>query len=83
MLNIYLEGTADMKMEIIDIYMDADNNAATGFNTWYYPVHAGADFLLEGSPVGGWGDVFKHSGAQTAFSWTPVASFSDALFFQV
>ncbi len=81
MLNIYLEGTADMKMEIIDIYMDADNNAATGFNTWYYPVHAGADFLLEGSPVGGWGDVFKHSGAQTAFSWTPVASFSDALFF--
>jgi hypothetical protein len=77
----YLEGTSDMKMEIIDIYMDADNNTATGFNTWYYPLHAGADFLIEGSPTGGWGDVFKHSGEQTAFSWTPVAAFPDVMRF--
>lgn len=80
-INIYLEGTADMKMEIIDIYMDADNNPATGFNTWYYPVYSGADFLMEGSPVGGWGDVFKHSGPQTGWSWTPVAIFADAFKF--
>ncbi|MGF2412393.1 PKD domain-containing protein [Ferruginibacter sp.] len=78
---INLEGDANMKMEIIDIYMDADNNPATGFNTWYYPLHSGADFLLEGSPVGGWGDVFVHSGPQTAFSWTPVAAFADAMKF--
>lgn len=77
----YLEGTADMKMEIFDIYMDADNNPATGFNTWYYPLHSGADFLLEGSPFGGWGDILAHSGAQTAWSWAPVASFADALKF--
>lgn len=77
----YLEGTADMKMEIIDIYMDADNNAATGFNTWYYPVHSGADFLMEGSPTGGWGDVLAHSGAQTDWSWASVASFADAFNF--
>jgi PKD repeat protein len=79
MLFFNFEGNANMKMEIIDIYMDADNNAATGFNTWYYPVHSGADFLIEGSPVGGWGDVFVHSGPQTAFSWTPIASFADAM----
>lgn len=80
-VNFYMEGTADMKMEIVDIYMDADNNPATGFNTWYYPAHSGADFLLEGSPIGGWGDVFVHSGAPTAFSWTPVATFGDAMHF--
>ncbi len=80
-INFYLEGTADMKMEIIDIYMDADNNPATGYNTWYYPVYAGADNLIEGSPVGGWGDVFVHSGDQSAFSWTSVAGFADALKF--
>ena len=77
----YFEGNSNMNMEIIDIYMDADNNMATGFNTWYYPVHSGADYLLEGSPVDGWGDVFKHSGAQTAFSWTPVATFAEAMKF--
>jgi PKD repeat protein len=77
----YLEGTSDMKMEIIDIYMDADNNAATGFNTWYYPVHSGADFLMEGSPFGGWGDVLAHSGGQAAWSWASVASFADAFNF--
>ena len=81
MINIYIEGGADMKMEIIDIYMDADNDPATGFNTWYYPQGSGADFLLEGSPVGGWGDVFEHTGAPTAFSWNPVASFADVMNF--
>lgn len=80
-INIYLEGTSDMKMEIIDMYMDSDNDGATGFNTWYYPAHSGADFLFEGSPVGGWGDVFEHTGAPTAFSWNPVASFGDVMKF--
>lgn len=77
----YVEGDATMKMEILDIYMDADNNPATGFATWYYPVHSGADFLIEGSPTGGWGDVFAHSGPPSAFSWNSVASFADAMKF--
>lgn len=78
---IYIEGGADMKMEILDIYMDSDNDPATGFNTWYYPVASGADFLLEGSPTGGWGDVFAHQGDPSAFSWSSVASFADAMKF--
>lgn len=79
LINVYLEGTADMKMDIVDIYMDADNNPATGFSTWMYPAASGADFLFEGSPSGGWGDMFSHSGAPTAFSWTPVAGFADVM----
>lgn len=78
---IYLEGSADMKMEILDIYMDSDNNPATGFATWYYPVASGADFLMEGSPTGGWGDVFAHQGDPSAFSWASVASFADVMNF--
>lgn len=77
----FVEGNSNMNLEIIDMYMDADNNSGTGFNTWYYPVRAGADFLIEGSPFGGWGDVFQHSGPQSAFSWNPVATFADALKF--
>ena len=80
-INFYLEGTADMNMEIIDLYIDADNNTATGFSTWMYPAGSGVEFLCEGSPVGGWGDVLKHSGGPGDWSWASVASFSDAMTF--
>lgn len=80
-INIYLEGGADMKMEILDIYMDSDNNKATGFATWFYPVSSGADFLFEGSPTAGWGDVFAHVGPGTGWSWNPVASFANVMKF--
>lgn len=80
-INFYLEGNAAMNMEIIDLYIDADNNPATGFSTWLYPGGSGADFLCEGSPVGGWGDVFAHNGAPTAFSWAAVSTFATAMNF--
>lgn len=80
-INIYFEGGADMKMEILDIYMDSDNDPATGFATWYYPVASGADFLMEGSPTGDWGDVFAHVGAPSAWAWNGVASFADVFKF--
>ena len=80
-LNFFFEGSADMNMEIMDLYIDADNNPATGFSTWLYPAGSGADFLCEGSPAFGWGDVFKHTGAPTAFSWTPIATFGDVINF--
>lgn len=68
----YLEGTADMKMEILDMYIDADNNNATGYTVGAYPAGSGADFLIEGSLVGGWGSLYEHSGAQNAFSFSPI-----------
>ena len=77
----YIEGTADMKMDIIDIYLDADNDPAKGFATWMYPAGSGADFLMEGSPTGGWGDIFSHGGAPADWNWTPVSTFADAMKF--
>jgi len=68
-------------MEIIDMYIDADNNPATGFATWMYPAGSGADYLAEGSPVGGWGDIFVHGGAPGDWNWTPASTFADAMKF--
>lgn len=80
-INVFLEGDANMNMEIVDLYIDADNNPATGYATWLYPVGSGADFLCEGSPIGGWGDVFSHVGPGTGWGWSGAASFADALSF--
>lgn len=51
-INFYVEGNADMNTEIMEMYLDGDNNAATGFATWIYPAGSGVGFLCEGSPVG-------------------------------
>ena len=78
-INFYLEGTPNMKMEIFDLYLDADNNAATGFSTWQYTLGSGAEFLFEGSFVGGWGDMYAHSGPPAGFSFAPVFTFADVM----
>ena len=78
-INFYLEGTADMNMEIMDLYLDADNNPATGFSTWQYPLGSGAEFLFEGSLVGGWGDMYAHSGPPAGFTFAPVFTFAESL----
>ena len=78
----YLEGTADMKLELFDMYVDSDNDPATGFSTWMYPAGSGADNLLEG-PSGSpsWGSVYNHAGAPGDFSFTPVFTFDEAMRF--
>ncbi|MFT3680221.1 MAG: PKD domain-containing protein [Ferruginibacter sp.] len=81
LINIYLEGTADMNLDVIDIYIDADNKPATGYASWLYPAGSGADFLAEGSPYGGWGDVMAHTDPGTGWGWTAVTPFADALSF--
>ncbi len=81
LINIYLEGEAGMNLDVIDLYIDADNNTATGYAAWMYPAGSGADFLLEGSPYGGWGEVFAHVGPGTGWGWTSGGSFVDALSF--
>ena len=83
-INFYFEGSLGMNMDIIDIYMDADNNPATGFSTYLYPAGSGADVLCEGKPrpstdAAGFGDIFTHSGAPSAFSWSPVFTFAGAM----
>lgn len=81
-LNFYLEGTEDMNLDIIDIYLDTDNNPATGFQYWAYPVASGAEYLMEGSVSEGWGDVLKHTGGDNdGWSWDAVSDFESMLKF--
>ena len=80
-LNFYLEGTADFNLAVIDMYIDADNDPETGFKSWQYPMGSGADFLLEGSVPGGWGDVFAHVGPGNDWDWDGVFSFGDVILF--
>ncbi len=81
-LNFYLEGTEDLNLAIIDIYLDADNKPATGFQYWAYPDGSGADYLFEGSVPDGWGDVFFHTGGDNdGWSWDAVSDFETMLKF--
>ncbi|RZL99582.1 MAG: PKD domain-containing protein, partial [Pedobacter sp.] len=48
MLNFYIEGTPAMNIALFDMYIDSDNNPATGFSTFLYPAGSGADYLAEG-----------------------------------
>ncbi len=80
----YVEGTPAMEMALIDLFIDGDNNPATGFFVGAYPTGSGADFLAEGPATkDSWGEIFKHSGAPSAFSFTPVSAFTTAMNFSV
>ncbi|MFD2874181.1 PKD domain-containing protein [Mucilaginibacter ximonensis] len=78
-INVYLEGTTDMKFDIIDMYIDSDNNPKTGFTTGQYPAGSGADYLFEGSLSGGWGSLYIHSGDPASFSFSPVFDIANVL----
>ena len=75
-LNFYLEGTEEFNLAVMDMYIDADNNPATGFQFWAYPVASGAEYLFEGSVPGEWGDVLIHTGGDNdGWSWDAVSDF--------
>ncbi|HOW29940.1 MAG TPA: PKD domain-containing protein [Bacteroidales bacterium] len=80
-LNFYVEGTSDFSFTVLDFYLDADNNPATGYSAWMYPAGSGADYLFEGSVPGEWGDVYQHVGPGNDWNWNAIASFSDVLQF--
>lgn len=80
-LNFYLEGTPDCNLDVMDLYIDADNNPETGLKSWMYPAGSGADFLCEGSVSGGWGDVFAHVGPGNDWNWNAFSTFADAFQF--
>ncbi|MEA1876187.1 MAG: PKD domain-containing protein [Bacteroidota bacterium] len=46
-LYIYIEGTESLR-GFFDFYINTDDDALTGANTWVYPAGAGAEYLLEG-----------------------------------
>ncbi|MEO8582254.1 MAG: PKD domain-containing protein [Flavitalea sp.] len=81
-LNFYVEGTEDLNLTLIDLLIDADNNTATGFQFWMYPIASGADFLCEGSPVGGWGSGYTHAGGDNnGWTWESAFDFDGTIKF--
>lgn len=85
-INFYVEGTTGMNLEVMDLYINADNNPATGYSIWFYPVGSGADILCEGNynldnPNLTEGSVFRHAGLPTEFSWNTIYKFSDVMKF--
>ena len=76
-LNFYLEGTPDFNLALMDIFIDADNNPATGFQLWMYPVASGAEYMCEGNPSGG--SIYIHTGGDNnGWSWNLAFTFADA-----
>lgn len=61
-LYFLVEGTTAMTLGTLQMYLDTDNNPATGYNnSWQYGAGAGADFRLEGNAPW-WGGLYQHSG---------------------
>ncbi|TZF85696.1 T9SS type A sorting domain-containing protein (plasmid) [Pedobacter sp. BS3] len=61
-LYFLVEGTTAMTFNTLRMYLDTDNNPATGYdNSWQYGAGAGADYMLNGNAPW-WGDLFQHSG---------------------
>lgn len=67
--NVYFyfeQHTSEADGNIYDLYIDADNNPATGYLTGEIPNGA-FEVLLEGSMLDGWLDVYYHTGDQGSF----------------
>jgi PKD repeat protein len=75
-INFMLEGTTDMKLDLFDMYIDSDNNPATGYFVGAYPAHSGMDYLLEGPGVSpSWGAGYKHAGGPGDWAFNAVFAF--------
>ncbi|MEO8253937.1 MAG: hypothetical protein ABI554_06060 [Flavobacterium sp.] len=69
-INVYFEGNTAMKMEIVDLFINTDGNAAIGWQSWQWPKGSGADYLFEGPLVSnGWGDFYKHTDPAGGWGW--------------
>lgn len=78
----FFEGTTAMKFDLFDMYLDGDDNPATGFATWMYPAGSGADFLLEGPGTSpSWGSVYAHTGVGNGFTFNATFGFDAAMLF--
>lgn len=81
-INFLVEGTTAMKLEMMDMYIDADNNPATGFSSWDYPAGSGTEILLEGPATSpGSGSVYKHAGAPGDWAFNQVSTFDAEMHF--
>ena len=68
----------------ITLYMNSDNDDATGFSSWYWPTTPGFDILIEGFLTSAGADEGYFYGKfmgtdQTAFSWEQLTASSTFL----
>jgi hypothetical protein len=75
-INFYFEGTLDMNLEVFDMFINSDDDPATGFLSWQWPVSSGADYLLEGNPTAG--SVYLNNDPGHGWSWEEKATFATA-----
>ncbi|NEW78370.1 MAG: hypothetical protein GZ086_02860 [Gelidibacter sp.] len=74
-VNFYIEGNPSMKMEVVDMYINADGNSSTGLISWQWPTSSGADFLVEGAFLNNyWGDLYKHNNPSGGWGWDYINS---------
>tara|TARA_R110002033_G_scaffold160593_1_gene196982 strand:+ start:17832 stop:18746 length:915 start_codon:yes stop_codon:yes gene_type:complete len=74
-VNVYIEGNTSMKMEIVDMYINADGNSSTGFLSWQWPNGSGAEFLVEGAFLNNdWGDFYAHNDPNGGWGWNWLTS---------
>lgn len=75
-INFLVEGSTAMKLDMIDMYIDADNNPATGYLVGEYPGGSGMDYLLEGPATSpSWGSVYQHTGTPADWAFNAVSAF--------
>lgn len=73
-VSVYLEGNKNMKMELVDMYINADGNASTGFLSWEWPQGAGAEYLFEGPLLSNsWGEFYKHTDPNGGWGWSALS----------
>ncbi|WP_445730926.1 PKD domain-containing protein [Mariniflexile sp.] len=73
-VNVYLEGNKKMKMELVDMYINADGNSSTGFLSWQWPSGSGGDFLFEGPLLSNsWGGFYQHTDPAGGWGWAFLA----------
>lgn len=85
-LNFYIEGTSEMLFEVIQIFLDTDNNTETGLAVWFYPAGAGADILFEGNvdpadPLASLGAVSEYTGDGNSWAWNSISTFGEMMKF--
>ncbi|MGM5468964.1 PKD domain-containing protein [Flavobacteriaceae bacterium LMO-SS05] len=69
-INVYLEGNTNMRMELVDMFINSDGNSSTGFLSWQWPTGSGADFLFEGPLLSNsWGAFYQHVDPNGGWAW--------------
>ncbi|RAV27954.1 hypothetical protein DN748_16280 [Sinomicrobium soli] len=73
-LNFYFEGNTNMQLAIVDMYINSDGEATTGFLSSDWPENSGADYLFEGPVVNnGGGSFYEHADPNGGWAWNPIA----------